>query len=146
MEQTGGEGGFASTANKLAAAVTTGDAATVCPDDGDDCIEDFAAVVICVVKGDAAGAWLDDGDDCTREFGICAVVGTGTPFPPTDVDIGLTIEVTLTLEVVLAALVINPERPIPNSDESRLGRRALRADTSSASSDTETGSPYMGPE
>ena len=96
--------------------------------------------------GDAAGAWLDDGDDRTAEFRICAVVGARIPFPPTDVDIGLTAEIALTLEVVLAALVINPERSLPNSDESRLGRRAARADTSSASSDTETGSTYMGPE
>lgn len=55
-------------------------------------------------------------------------------------------EVALTLEVALAAIVIKPERSAPNADESRLGRRALRADTSSASSEIETGSTYRGPE
>ena len=116
----------------LAAGVTMGDEVGACPDDVD-----------------TAGICLDGGDDCTEELevAVIGVVGSAKiPFPPAGIYVALTAEVALTLEVALAATVIEPERSAPNSDESRLGRRALKADTSSASSEIESGSTYAGPE
>lgn len=116
----------------LAAGVTTGDELEACLDDVN-----------------AAGVCLDGGDDCTEELEVAVirVVGpTEIPFPLAGIYVVLTAEVALTLEVALAATVIKPERSAPNSDESRLGRRALKAETSSASSETESGSIYAGPE
>lgn len=123
--------------------------AAVWLEDSDGCNKGFEVTVICGVGGDVVGASLEDSRDCSKEFGvavICVVEGAEIPFPPAAVDVILTAEVALAMEVALAATVTNPERSAPNSDESRLGRRALKADTSSASSEIEAGSIYRDPE
>lgn len=126
-----------------------GGATEVWLDGGDDCIEDLGVAVVCVVGGAAAAVCPDEGETCTKDFRVavvCVVEGAEIPYPPDDVDVALTPEVALTLEVVLVAIVIKPERSVPNADESRLGRRASKAVTSSTSSETDTGSTYIGPE
>ena len=125
------------------------DATGVWLDDGDGCIEDLEVAAICVVRGAAAAVCPEESDICTKDFGvavICVVGGVEIPYPPDGVDVALTPEVALTLVVVLVAIVTKPERSVPNADKSKLGRIASRADTSSASSETETGSTYIGPE
>lgn len=94
----------------FAATVTTGAEVGACIEDNNGCTDDCG--MIDVVRGDATGASLDDGDDCTdeSEVAVKCVVGTAKIlFPATGMDVVLTAEVALALEVALAATVMKLE-------------------------------------